>query len=303
MKILFLLLLVPLSLFASKAFISPAELKSKLNNKNIVLIDVTDEATYNKGHIPNAVRVNASGLREDIKTYKVLKSPSEIQKIVRSLGVNNDSEIIIYGHDKIKEIIKSSYVALALIANGAKNISILNGGYAEWTFEYSDLTSTENVKPKEGNFVSNFNPDILVDLNYVKNNMNKVPMIESRPSRYYFGDAHSKGVKRLGHIPHAMTSFWGDKFNQDKTVIAKKELKSIYFKRHNLNPEEPVIIYCTGGLEASMNWYIAYQVLGFKKAKLYDASMREWGNLEDTPLETNCRSKHEHEHGHEHVHK
>ena len=290
MKTLFLILLASLSLFASKAFISPAELESKLNNKNIVLLDVTDEATFKQEHIPHAVRVNAGGLRKQVKTYKILKSPKEIQKIARSLGINNNSEIIIYGHEKIKELIKSSYVAVALIANGAKNISILNGGYDEWTFEYPELTSKKDFKPKEGNFVSKFNPNILVDLNYVKNNMNKIPIIESRPSRYYFGDALSKGVRRPGHIPNAMTSFWGDKFNADKTVIEKKELESIFLKRHKLNPDEPVIIYCTGGLEASMNWYIAHQVLGFKKAKLYDASLREWGNREDTPLEKICRS-------------
>lgn len=292
MKTIILVLLVSLSLFASKAFISPEELKNELNNKNLVLIDVTDELTFKKSHILHALRVDASGLRKKVKTYKLLKSPKEIQKIARSLGINNDSKIVIYGHDKIKEIIKSSYVATALIANGANgdNISILNGGFAEWTFEYPELISKETHKPKEGNFVSKFNPNILVDMKYVKNNMNKIPIIESRPSRYYFGDARSNGVRRLGHIPNAMTSFWGDKFNSDKTVIDKKELESIFFKRHKLNPDEPLIIYCTGGLEASMNWYIATQVLGFKKAKLYDASLREWGNIDEMPLERSCRS-------------
>ena len=291
MKITFLLILSSLYLFASDAFITATELKAKLNNNNIVIIDVTDEATYNKGHIPHAVRVDAENLRYKVKKYKLLKSPEKIQKIARSLGMNKNSDIVIYGHDKMKEMIKSSYVAVALIANGAKKISILDGGYAEWIFEFSELTSTKRVKPKKGNFVSKFNPNILVDLNYVKKNMNKIPIVESRPSRYYFGDAQSRGVKRLGHIPNAMTSFWGDKFKTDKTIIDKKELSSIFLNRHHLNPEKEVIIYCTGGLEASMNWYIAYQVLGFKNAKLYDAAMREWGNRDDTPLETRCRDK------------
>jgi len=51
-----------------------------------------------------------------------------------------------------------------------------------------------------------------------------------------------------------------------------------------LQKEDEVILYYTGGLEASMNWYILYQNMGLKKAKIYDASMKEWGNKSDTPL-------------------
>ena len=284
MKTIFFILLTSLYLFAAPAFISSTELKNKLDDKNLVILDVTDAKTFKSGHIPHALRVDVGDFRKNVEKYQLIKSPKEIESVARSLGINNDSYVVIYGHGKPKELLKSSYIALALIANGLKEVSLLDGGYEDWLFEYKELVEKGNSKAKKGDFIAKFNPNILVDLAYVKKSIGKVPMLESRPSRFYYGEAQSKGVKRLGHIPHAMTSFWGDKFHSDNSILDKKDLEDIYLKKHHLNPNKEVIIYCTGGLEASMNWYIAHQELGFKKAKIYDASLREWGNRDDTPL-------------------
>jgi len=284
MKLPLLLLLSTVYLFASQAFITPAELKQKLNDKNLVLLDVTDPKTYAASHIPNAVNVNVFDFRYKVEKYQLMKPSNEIEKIVRKLGINNDSQVVIYGHAKPKELLKSSYTALALIANGHNNVSILDGGFTDWVYDFPKIISNKTPTVKEGNFVAKFNPNILVDLNYVKARIHKVPMIESRPSRYYYGTDHSKGVKRLGHIPGAMTSFWKDKFSSDEEILDMEDLNKIFIKQHKLSPDKEVIVYCTGGLEASMNWYVLHQHLKFKDVKIYDASMREWGNRDDTPM-------------------
>ena len=109
-------------------------------------------------------------------------------------------------------------------------------------------------------------------------------MLESRPARYYFGATKSNGVKRAGHIPGAMSYFWGYNFNKNKTIKKTDQIKSMLTDGFKLNPKNETMIYCTGGLEASMNWYVLSQVLNYKNLKIYDGSMREWGNLDDTPM-------------------
>jgi len=84
-----------------------------------------------------------------------MKPSNEIEKIVRKLGINN--------------------------------VSILDGGFPDWTYDFPKIISNKVPTVKEGNFVAKFNPNILVDLNYVKKRIHKVPMMESRPSRYYYG--------------------------------------------------------------------------------------------------------------------
>ncbi len=272
-------------LFSWDAFVNPHELREMMTQKNVVLIDTTDEKTFNEGHIPSAIRADISDFRKQVGSYQVMRSPEEIQKIARSLGINNNSTVIFYGHNKPKELLKASYMALVLITNGLQKVSILNGCYEGWLFDYEDFISKAKNNKKEGDFTAKLNPNIVVDLQYVRKNIGKVPMIEARPLCYFNAKAQSKGVKRLGHIAKAQSSAWGNKFEHDRTIKSKDALEEIYLGKNHLNPNKEVITYCTGGLEASMNWYILKQHLHFKDVKLYDASMREWGNRDDTPME------------------
>ena len=289
MKLLLVLLLTSLSLFASDAFVSSEYLNKHLNDKNLVLLDTTDMKNFKKGHITNARQADMSLFRHWVdKTYLLINSPQEIQKAITDLGINRNSEVIIYGHNNSKELLKSSYIALALIAHGFSNVSILNGGFSEWKYEYeseANAISTKDTAFKKGNFTINFNPNIIVDINYVRAHVGKIPMIEARPEVYFTGEKKSNGVKRLGHIKGATSSNWRDKFNSDDTVMSDSELKKIFLDEQKLNKNKEVLAYCTGGLEASMNWYILTQQLHFKDVKIYDASMKEWGNLDDTPME------------------
>lgn len=289
MKFLFTLLLSALSLLANNAFISAEDLYKNLNQKNLVILDTTTLENYKKGHIKNALQVEISSFRHLVdEKYLLINSSKEIQKIAQNLGINNDSQVVLYGHNKPKELLKASYIALALIINGFENVSILDGGYTRWENLFSntkDAISTQITTPKKGDFIAKYNPDILVDMQYVKSNIGKVSMIEARERKYFDGSAQSNGVKRLGHITGAKSSNWQDKFSKDETLVDDSKLKSIFLKENKLDTNKEVITYCTGGLEASMNWYILTQYLEFKDVKLYDASMKEWGNLDDTPME------------------
>ncbi|WP_373069436.1 sulfurtransferase [Sulfurimonas sp.] len=287
MKIIITLIFGFAYLFSSQAFISSEELKDKLGAKNLVILDTTKEEVYKQGHIPGAIRVEASKLRHKVGKHQLINSPKEIEAYFQCLGINNDSEVVIYGHNIDKDLLKASYVALALKTHGLKNISILNGGYPDWVskFEFDELVSTEKTVCNQGDFKASFNPNVLINKDYVLSKIGKVSMIEARPSEFFYGKKQSSGVKRLGHIPKAKSSYWRDKFDSEYNVKKDKDLNAIYIDDNKLNANKEVIVYCTGGLEASMNWYLLTQHLNFKDVKIYDASMREWGNLDDTPLE------------------
>jgi thiosulfate/3-mercaptopyruvate sulfurtransferase len=285
MKHLLILIISSIYLLASNAFITPEELKSNMLNDNLVILDTTDIENFNNGHIPNAIQADASDFRHQEGPFQLINSSQKVQEKARALGINQNSQVVLYDHGNNKEILKASYIALSLIVNGFENVSILDGGYTGWVDEYKELISTKTITPKVGNFTAKYNPNIVIDLKYVKNHIGKTPMIEARPIRYFKAEAQSVGVRRLGHISKARSSFWGDKFNADGTIKSDEELKEIYLTHDKLNPKQEVITYCTGGLEASMNWYILYKHLHFKDVKIYDASMREWGNLDDTPME------------------
>lgn len=284
MRIFSLLLSLAISSYAAPAFISADALNTLMQEKEIVLVDVGTKEDFAEEHIPGAVNTTISSWRKPVGKHQLMRSPEKIQTVMQELGINKDSQVVIYGHNKAKEALKSSYIALAMLVHGLKDVSILDGAYEEWTDDEARAVSTKLPIRIMGNFTVTKNPNVVVDLEYVRKHINKVPMLEARPAVFYYGSLRSQGVKRIGHIPKAMSSFWKDKFEIDGTLKGDDVLKEIFIDGYNLNPDKEVLLYCTGGLEASMNWFILSQHLKFTNAKIYDGSLREWANRDDTPL-------------------
>ncbi len=284
MRFLFLLFTITISAYAAAAFISAETLDEIRQKEGVILVDVGSKEDFAKGHIPGAVHIEIGNWRKSVEKHKLIRPSEQIETAMKELGISNNSYVIIYGHNKEKESLKSSYIALAMITHGLKEVSILDGAYEEWVDDEDREISNKLPIRLMGSFKATKNPNVIVDMAYVKKRINKVPMLEARPAVFYYGTLRSQGVKRIGHIPKAMSSFWKDKFEIDGTLKSEEILKEIFIDGFKLNPKKEVVLYCTGGLEASMNWFILSQHLKFANAKIYDGSLREWANREDTPL-------------------
>ena len=286
MKWLFLSLVSFVLLSADEAFISAETLNKHLNDEKVVIIDLGTKDDYLlKGHIPGAVHSVISEWRMPVDKHFLMRPESELVKKISELGISNDSKVVLYGHGGKKELLKASYIALTLINLGLENVSILNGGFEEWGYVGDVEKGTS--QNKQTSFKASVKKKIVVDREFVSQNLYKIPMIEARPSKFYFGMEQSPGVKRIGHISGGMSYFWKNSFrNEDETVKVKtrEELRELLMAGMQLDPSKEMMVYCTGGLEASMNWYILTQVLKFKDVKIYDASMKEWANRDDTPM-------------------
>ena len=286
MKKILLLLSFTLCTFASDAFISPEELSQQLGDKNLVVIDVGTKDDYLlKGHVPGAVHSVISQWRMPVKKHYVMRPQAELVKKISELGISNDSKVVLYGHGGKKQLLKASYIALMLNVFGVENVSILNGGFEEWT--YVGEVEMDAAHNKATDFKASAKSNVVVDKDFVLKNINKIPMVEARPPRFYFGMEKSPGVKRIGHISGGMSYFWKNSFKKEDDIAKIKtaeELRELLIEGMQLDPSKEMMVYCTGGLEASMNWYVLTQVLSFKNVKIYDASLKEWGNTDGTPM-------------------
>lgn len=260
---------------------STTQVASLLNDPKVVILDVSEDDMYVlDGHIHGAYHTE---LKEWRSSY-VLKSPDKIQAHIRSLGINTDSNVILYGHlGAENNLLKISYAYWALRHSGVKNVAIMDGGIEQWRAEKRFVSNDEITAP-EGNFTVQMVSDTIADMAYVKLNLGKIMMLDSRPSENYFGITSSNGVERLGHLPGATSYFWTYNITPDLKVKSPEVLKSVFTDGFNLKQNQPILLYCSIGLEASFNYFILSGILGYTNVRLYDASMREWGNQQDTPL-------------------
>lgn len=284
MKYLFILLIGFLNLFAFDSFITPCSLHDSFKEKNLIILDADSKALYDKSHISGSIHVEISKFIKSLDSKMIMASPQEVQKQFETLGINKDSNVVIYSHNTKSGLGNSTYLALIFISHGFKSVSILDGGYMAWTFEFPLLCETKkSIAINNGNFIINKDPNILVDNTYVKNSIGKIKILDSRDSKYYYGTDRSNNISSLGHIPSSQNSYYMDKFLTDGTIRYDDDLNEIFIAGHELKVDEEVIIYGDSIIDASINWYILYHTMGFKNSKIYEGSLIEWGN-EDLPM-------------------
>jgi thiosulfate/3-mercaptopyruvate sulfurtransferase len=74
-------------------------------------------------------------------------------------------------------------------------------------------------------------------------------------------------------------------FGPDKTLKPIAELRAA-FEGVGTTPDKKVLVYCGGGIAASLDAFVLTAMLGHKNVAVYDNSMQEWSNDASLPMET-----------------
>ncbi|MBL0708634.1 MAG: thiosulfate sulfurtransferase [Sulfurimonas sp.] len=283
MKYILLLTLGFFSLSASQAFITTGELKKNFNEKNLILIDIAEYSIYEKSHIKGAIHSDISKFIEKESKKNKLISNKLIQEEIEDLGINTNSKVVIYSHNKAEGILNASYLAFILVYSGFENVSILDGGYLSWVFENElFISSLPEDDIQEGNFTISIQEHLISDAISIQNNLNSLAIIDARSPELYYGIKRSKNTTRAGHIKYAKSAFYNYNFLTDTTLREKNELDMIYIDGHKLKKDDEIVVYSDSIFSASMQWYILYKEMGFKNTKIYYNSIGEWAK--DTNL-------------------
>lgn len=101
--------------------LTPAQAVAWINDPSAVVIDISPVADFNKGHIVNAMNLQASRL------------------------ANPDAEIQKLKENKLLVVCRSGQTAVAAAANlkkmGAGEVAVLKGGMAQWRSDQFPITS------------------------------------------------------------------------------------------------------------------------------------------------------------------
>lgn len=282
MKFLIILLTLTASLLAIEPLVTPQWLNEHLGDANLKVVEVSNIKYYEKEHIPHAVHTDISEWRFDNGTFLTIKDVKEIEQVISNLGIEKSSNVVLYApiHEP-KDLLKASYIYWALNYHGVANVALLDGGLKQWKkagFKVTDMINT----PKQTNFTATIDSSKITHLEYVSQNIKKLPMLDARPSDKYLGINPTATVKRNGHISGAMSYSWNYSVDGEYILKPKEQLEAVFRDGYGLDKDQEIIVYCTGGLETSFNYYVLSGILGYKNIRLYDASMKEYGNREDT---------------------
>ena len=215
----------------------------------------------------------------------MLPTAGAFEELMQTLGINNTSAIVVAGRGaSAAEMAHAARFYWTLKYFGHDNIALLNGGTAQWAKEGRALAHEKPTR-KPGNFTVREERRALLastpDVEQAIAN-GDVQIVDNRGEDFYLGLNYHRSFappQFKGHIPGAKTlpfvlfvENWAP-----ATFYSMDEIQKVAeLKRVDLR--QPSIFYCNSGVFSTVPWFVASELEGNTKARVYDGSIHAWSS-------------------------
>jgi len=283
------------------ALITTEQLAAMLGDPNLRLYDCTTylepapegsavpyravpgDKTFAAGHIPGADFLDLQGEFSDTSSQHFFMMPdvAQLEASFGRHGLNAGKTIVLYSIGTMMWATRFWWMLRAL----GVDAHVLDGGFDKWQQEGRP---TETGAPK-GYPVTAFKaaprPGCFVDKEAVLARIGDPAtiIVNALGPQFHRGLEPSR-YGRPGRVPGSVNVPAATLVNADKTVtnLADAQAK---FAAQGVTREKNVILYCGGGISATIDLLLLTQ-LGYDKLTLYDASIGEWARDPALPIET-----------------
>lgn len=275
--------------------ISATELASRMTDETLRIFDVTTflkpsadgfsvvsgRDNYQQGHVPKAAFIDIQDDLSDNENplrFSHLQASALAQAFAR-LGVNQDSEVILYSTDHVMWATRAWWL---LHYCGHPNVRILDGGLQAWS-DARQLIATKTSRYPAGDFRAERGQESLwADRDAVLAAVGNgdVCTVNSLPEPIYTGEADIS-YGRPGHISGSSNLPYGRMLNDG--LFADADILHEQLSDAGLLGEAKVITYCGGGIAATTTGF-ALKLFGKDDVAVYDGSMQDWASDEDNPI-------------------
>lgn len=235
---------------------------------------------YRNAHIPNSIFFDLDENSEkDTDLPHMLPKQKTWEKIMSSLGINNNDDILIYDNSDLKSSCRC-WFSLLYFGHNEKKIHVLNGGFKKWILENKPITK-DKTEIIESTYFAIERENIVVSLDQIKKNIQSknFNIIDARSLERFEGKVSEprKGL-RSGHIKNSLCLPFNQCIDQ-KTGEFKnlKELREIFNQHENIEKKLDPVFTCGSGVTASVLAYAYKMINNDYIPKIYDGSWSEYG--------------------------
>lgn len=270
----------------AELLVEPEWLAEHQDDPNVRIIDCATLEAYRRAHIPGAVHLPVHYyIKEpgppgsDHGTF--VMPPDQFEELMGKLGVSNDTLVVPYDDNNALVAARLWWV---LKYYGHTNAKVLNGGWHRWLTENRPVTF-HATRPQPTTFKATPNPDIIVSAEDLMQQYQDpgCQVLDARTDAEWEGK-NDRGNKRVGRVPGAKHLEWLNFVSKDDTrrFLPEDELRKL-IEQAGFSPDKTTITYCQGGIRAAHAAFVL-ELLGWDNVRVYDGSMRDWANRDDTPL-------------------
>ena len=242
---------------------SEASLDKKVQIPNAIFFDLKDVFLDKKGAFPNTIP------QED-----------HFEKQVQSLGINNDSCVIIYDDLGVYSSPRAWWLFKLF---GFDNVAVLNGGLPSWKAKGYKVENQSTTQLSKGDFKALLIEDRVVSYHKVLDaiSSDEYCIADARSNdRFLAKVPEPREDLKGGHIPSSISLPYTEV--QVNGKMKSKEELALLFKAINSNKKK-YIFTCGSGITACI-LALALEITENTNYSVYDGSWTEWASIPNLPI-------------------
>jgi thiosulfate/3-mercaptopyruvate sulfurtransferase len=257
------------------------------SDPGVVLVEVDeDTSAYDKGHIPNAVKIDwKADLQDPVRRDFVDRAGFEA--LLSERGISDDDTVVLYGGNNNWF---AAYAYWYFRLYGHQSVKLLDGGRKKWELESRELVTDVPQRPRTSYHAQEQDQAIRAFRDEVVAAIGQRNLVDVRSPDEFTGrllaPAHlpQEQAQRGGHIPTATNIPWSKAAEEDGTFKSDDALRTLYGDA-GVDFSKDTIAYCRIGERSAHTWFVLHELLGQPNVKNYDGSWTEYGSLVGVPIE------------------
>ena len=265
--------------------ISAQQLAERLQQPQLRILDcrfALEDPAYGRrshalSHIPGA---QFADLEQDLSGPVIkgatgrhpLPDAVELVTRLRSWGVDNDSQIVLYD-DGPGAFAARAWWLLAWLGK-REDVFVLDGGFKAWSAANLPL-DTRPAAARTGNFSGSPDNSLIIEAQQLLAELDTLaqPLLDARALPRFRGEVEPIDPV-AGHIPGAICAPFTDNLAADGRFLSPVQLRERFATLLQGHTGE-VIAYCGSGVTACHNLF-ALSLAGYPLGRLYPGSWSEW---------------------------